>query len=113
MEDRGEHPLLPPVAHRHLIGWWLEIGPTAPGGMGDAPLPIAQIRNDMEALGVDLAPWEARAIRRMSREFLSQQHEARKPHCLPPYTASEEQAQVKDKVAEQFKGLISAFNARV
>jgi hypothetical protein len=45
----------------------------------------------------------------MSREFLSQQHEARRPHWAPPYTASEEQAQVKDKVAEQFKAMMGAM----
>jgi len=111
MQDRGEHPLLPPVTHRHIVGWWLEIGPTAASGMGEAAIGWQEIAAWERLTANRLEPWEAQAIRRLSREFLSQQHEARKPHCLPP--ASEEQAQVKDKVTEQFKGLISAFNARV
>lgn len=110
MEGRGETPTLPPIAHKHLVSWWLEIGPTSPGAMGDAPLSVRQIADDMEVLGVTLDPWEARAIRRMSSAFVSQRHDARKPGCPAPY--SEVPQEARDKVSDQFAAMMGVFGKR-
>ena len=109
MKDRGEHPLLPPIAHRYLVQWWLEIGPTVMAGMGEGPVSFADISAWQQVTGNMLEPWEAKAIRHLSREFLSQQHEARKPFCPSPAAASEEHAQMRDRVAGQFKALMGAL----
>jgi len=88
----------------HVVEWWMEIGPTAPDG--------AICWQEMAAwerlTGVELAPWEARAIRRMSSAFLAQRHEARKPNCPPPYTTDVAQ-DVRDNVTAQFAAMMAAF----
>ncbi|MCK0531775.1 phage tail assembly chaperone [Sphingobium agri] len=109
MKSRGEHPLLPPVSHRYLVGWWLEIGPTLLAGMGEGPISWSEIAAWQKLTANHLEHWEAQAIRRMSREFLSQQHEARRLNCPPPCAASEEQAEARVRVAGQFKALMSAM----
>ena len=109
MKDRGEHPLLPPITHRYLVQWWLEIGPTVMAGMREGPVGFSEIAAWQQLTGNMLAPWEAQAIRRISREFLSQQHEARKPFCPSPSAASEEHVQVRGRVANQFKALMGAL----
>lgn len=85
MENRGEEPHFPPVAHDYLVRWWLEIGPTLPAGVGESPLPLRYIADEMDVLGVAVGPWEAQAIRSMSRAFINGRQEARKPSCPPPY----------------------------
>lgn len=111
MEGRGEGPAFPPASHRYLIGWWLEIGPASAGAMGDGALTMTQIADDMEALGILLEPWEAKAIRRMSSAFVSQRYEARKPTCPAPWSDAQP-ADVQDKVTAQFKAMVSAFASR-
>lgn len=101
--------MLPPVAHRHLIGWWLEIGPTVMAGMGEGPIGWQEIAAWQRLTANQLEPWEAQAIRRMSRDFLTQQHEARKSTCPAPYLLDEGLWQARDKVADQFKAMIGVM----
>ena len=101
--------MLPPVSHRYLIGWWLEIGPTMLAGMGEGPISWAEIATWQQLTATKLEIWEAQAIRRLSREFLSQQHDAKKPNCPSPLAAAAEQAEVRDRVAGQFKALVGAL----
>jgi hypothetical protein len=111
MEGRGEHPRFPPVAHQYLVRWWLDIGPTMPAGMGDAPLPLRYIADEMGTLGVDIGPWEAQAIRAMSRAFISERHEARKRGHPAPYS-EELPKEVQDRVTSQFAALVAAMGRR-
>lgn len=101
--------MLPPIAHRHIVKWWLEIGPTVMAGMGEGPIGWSDIAAWQHLTAIQLDPWEAQAIRRLSREFLSQQCEARKPLCPSPLAEIEEKAQTREKVAGQFKALIAAL----
>lgn len=112
MESRGELPVLPPVAHRHLIAWWLEIGPTVMAGMGEGPIGWQEIAAWQRLTANQLEPWEAQAIRQMSRDFIMQQHEARKAACPTPYSLDEDQEQSRDKVADQFRAMVGAMKAR-
>ena len=109
MEGRGEHPVMPPVTHRYLIGWWLEIGPTVMAGMGEGPIGWQDIEAWQRLTANRLEPWEALALRRLSRDYLNQQHEARRPDCAPPYTEVESIAEVRDKVADQFRAMVAGL----
>ena len=57
--------MLPPVAHRHLIGWWLEIGPTVMAGMGEGPIGWQEIaawqRLPLPVANL-LGPWISRDV---------------------------------------------------
>lgn len=107
MEARGESPRIPPVSARHVAEWWLEIGPTSGEG--------AVTWQDMAAweriTGIELEPWEARAIRAMSVAFRSEQYAARKKDCPAPYSGEmEEIISRRDEVAAKVK---AAFRANL
>lgn len=88
MVERGDTPDLPPLgAEAYLVDHLLEVGPAMPAGMGDAPLSYSEIHAYTLAAGVRLAPWEARALRMLSREYLSARAEGEDADCPPPYIA--------------------------
>ncbi len=59
-----------------------------------------------EVMGIELEPWEARLIRRLSSEYISQYHEAEKPDCPAPWVEVVEANReiVAAKVASIFGG---------
>lgn len=111
MEARGEVPRMPEVPAPYLLEWWYEIGPTVPAGMGEAPIGWPDLAAWSETTGIELEPWEARTLRRMSREFIEMRFDARKPDCPEPYARSEAEILsqrdiVARKVDAAFKGLV-------
>jgi hypothetical protein len=62
--------------------------------------------------GVDVLPWEARLIRRLSGEFLSQSHKAEKPDCPAPWADDApliaNREAVSRKLAAEFKAMMMA-----
>lgn len=111
MEQRGEQPRFPPAPYQYLVQWWLEIGPALTGAMGAGPLPMRYIADEMETLGVEVTPFEAKAIRAMSRAFLEECREARKAARRAPYS-DDLPEEVQDKVSAQFKAMVQAFQRR-
>lgn len=43
-----------------------------------------QIAGDLEAIGLDPLPWEIITLRRLSRAFVGQRHDAEDPKCPEP-----------------------------
>lgn len=103
---------LPPVPARYLVDWWLDIGPTAAGSGGEGPLGWQDLAAWERITGVELLAWEARVIRRMSRDSIAEGVRAKKPDCPPPWQAAEPEAQVNDRVTRQFAALKQAVLAR-
>lgn len=86
---RGEQ--LPPLAFgAHLIEILFEIGPIKPAGMGGA---VGIDEADLHAWqcnqGVDLSAWEARTLRKLSREYAHMLSQASEPNCPAPYVSDE------------------------
>lgn len=113
MEDRGEQPVFPPVSHRYLIDWWLDAGTTSSIGMGEGALTWQEIDAWVARTEIELQPWEARIIRRMSQAFANERHEAKKPLRPVPYSLTEQTTGVRDRVAAQFKAMAGRFRGRV
>ena len=65
-----------------------------------------------EISGVELLPWEGRLLRRLSGDFASQQHKARKADCAPPFTGLEDAEKVKDRVSDQFAAMMRVLNKK-
>jgi len=63
-------------------------------------------------IGVDLSPWEARTLRRLSRAFLYQQHDARNSACIEPMVKVD-QDRARSRVDAQFAALVAAFKRKV
>lgn len=91
---RGVTPEMPPVSHAAapLLGWWLDVGPTQPGGMGDVPLAYGEIAAWSRTTATPLEPWQAQLLRHLSREFLDARAKGADPMALPPWqVVAEEQ----------------------
>lgn len=99
--DMGADILLPPCPAPYLVEWLFEIGPG-----GDEPIGYRDFAAWQELSGVELLPWEARALRRASQEYLSMAHRASEPDCPPPYTGLEDQREAaRDAVAKKVDAL--------
>lgn len=101
---------LPPNPAPYLTDWWQEIGPVSGGGMGEAPIGWQDIAAWERLTGIELEPWEARVIRRMSGAWLNERESARKPGCPPPYSETHEA--VRDQVSDQFGAMFKAIANR-
>ena len=82
MKAKGEVPLLPPNPAPYLTDWLFEIGPSS----GDGAISFGDLAAWQGIVGVDLKPWEAKLIRRLSGVYLGTLRGTRKPDCPPPYT---------------------------
>ncbi len=107
MTDAGTQPALPnPGAAGHLSAYLFEAGPVGYGAMGPVPLSWLDIQAWQQATGIDLHAWEAKALRRLSSDYIGQCQLAEEPDCPAPYIdADQERRQaVADRVRAIFGG---------
>ena len=78
-------PPMPPNPAPHIVNRLIEMGLTEAAGMGVAPLSWREIDAWCARTGVDLDPWEARLIRRLSAEYLAEGRRAESETCPPPW----------------------------
>lgn len=107
MLARDEAPILPPNPAPYLTAWLFEIGPTSIGGMGEGPLGYQDFTAWQAVSGVDLMPWEAKTLRRLSGEYLAERQKAEEPNALAPYNEQGDMAAHRDRVAAQFKAALA------
>lgn len=77
---------MPPVTAEYLIGHLMDAGLVDVGGMGQAPLSWTTLRHWREQTGVRLSPWEARLLRRLSSEYIAEQHRAEAIDAKAPWS---------------------------
>lgn len=110
MRADGIEPVMPPLPTPWIVERLLDMGPTVPGGMGAAPLPYSEIEAWQRCSGVELQPWEARLLRRLSGDYLAECQRAETPDCPAPWTAEDaierNRAAVARKVGNAFKAYI-------
>ena len=70
-----------------MIGYLFEIGPASSTGMGSAPIAFLEILAWMSLTGIALTAWEARSLRRLSVEYVSESRKAEKIDAQPPWKA--------------------------
>lgn len=80
-------PTMPPNPAPQILARLLEIGLTEAAGMGTGPVSWQSILAWRDVLGIRLARWEARLIRRLSIEYLAESHRAESENCPPPWRA--------------------------
>lgn len=107
---KSEHDLLlPDNPARYLTDWLFEIGPVE----GDGPIGWQAMAAWEGRMGVSLYPWEARTIRRLSAEYLTEYHKAKKPDRPPPYSGTaDEVLSGRDRVARQIKAAFSGLKKK-
>lgn len=87
MKKSGIAALMPPNPAPHIIARLIEAGLTESGGMGAAPLSWQSIRAWRQETGTHLAAWEAKLLRQLSVEYLSEGRRAESENCPPPWHA--------------------------
>lgn len=87
MQEEGAEPTFPPNSAPYLVEYMMEIGPVEAGGMEASPIGWSTIKDWQQLTGVQLEPWQARLIRRLSISYLDQSRKARAPECPSPWIA--------------------------
>lgn len=86
MRAAGQTPALPPLlAGEHVIGHLFDAGPVLHTGMGPVPLSWSELATWQTVTGIELTPWEAQTVRRLSAEYVTTQQAAEDPGMPPPY----------------------------
>lgn len=104
-------PHLPPNSVPYLTDWLFEIGPTAPGAMGPSPIGWRDMEAWQALAGVELLPWEARLIRRLSHDFITQMQDAKKMDCPDPWLPEQDTASNREAVSRKVGNALKAFAA--
>lgn len=107
MEEDGITPLFPSNPAPHLIRYLMEIGPVETAGMDAAPIGWATMRHWQDQVCVELTPWEARLLRRLSIDYLDQTRKSRSPDCPAPWgeRTEEDRAAISAKIKSIFAGM--------
>lgn len=112
IERNGGFPLFPSVGDAdYVITYWHDLGVVESGAMGPIPLSAKEILSWQECTGIDLQAWEFRVLREMSRRYLIQYEESKKPECSPPFgdpVNEFDRSVVSKKVGNAFKAFIQA-----
>ena len=94
---------IPPIDCGHyLLDFLYEVGPVLHCGMGDVPLTHEELRAWQSNVGLSLAPWEIRILRRLSLDYLIQSQQSTKPECVPPYGPMAQRVAVAKKIDAVF-----------
>ena len=85
-EERLEPYSIPHISTPYLARWLYDIGPTAAGSMGEAPLSYRDLAAWQDIMGVRLLPWEAQTILEMSAAYLAERQRATDVSRPAPYS---------------------------
>ena len=112
MEADGIVPMTPPLPEDlPYIEWLLEIGPTEAGGMGAVAIGWRTLQAWQDCTGILLAPWEARLLRRLSGDWLTENERARKPDCPAPWSPEPTESS-REVVARKMEQLFDRLERR-
>lgn len=73
------------AAGQYLLDLLWEMGPTMPGGMSAGPVTHTEIVAWCALTGIQLEPWEARCVRRLSVAHLNESQSATKRDAPSPW----------------------------
>lgn len=85
MKKEGITPMMPPNPAPHIVDWLFQVGPTEAAGMGTVAISWQAIDAWCARTCVDLDPWEARMLRRLSAEYVAEARRAEAETCPPPW----------------------------
>ncbi len=106
MIAKGLQPDMPPPgALAHLAEYLFEAGPVSHSGAGTTPLGWQEILAWQQATGIELQTYEARALRRLSTEYVIAMAEAEDPNAPPPFVrVTEEKSAHVDRAIRSIFG---------
>lgn len=104
---------MPRVTAEYIVDYWNDLGLVEYSSMGAIPLSSAEIDAWSRGSSTELMPWEFRALRQMSKDYLSSLNSSEDPATPPPYgkMAQEyDRGVVQKKLVNQFKSFMMAGN---
>lgn len=90
----------------YLAGWFLECGPSMSGD----PLTYQEIAAWAGLTGIEPAPWEAAALRRMSRMYVHHARMGENANAASPWDSDRLKETAAQRQAEKFKAFARAHN---
>lgn len=87
----------PPMPHNpapKFTDWLVEMGLTEAAGMSAVPISWKEINAWCDRTGIDLLPWEARLMRRLSTDYLAESRKAESETCPPPWLSPSNEASI-------------------
>lgn len=87
-------PPMPDNPAPHITDRLVEMGLTQAAGMTAVPLSWQEINAWCDRTSIDLPPWEARLIRRLSGDYLAESRAAEAETCPPPWRAPASEASI-------------------
>ena len=79
-------PPLPVISAKYIYDWLMEVGPTENGGMGPVQLSWKEICAWSSMTFTSMTAWEARLLRELSSEFITESRQAEDRNRPPPWT---------------------------
>ena len=101
MQAQGAAPSMPPLRAELLpmLAHLQDVGPVLAGGMGPAPITYGELQAWQVTTGIDLIPWQATMLRRLSREFVAETSAAAEAARPAPWAPEHENAERRAAVA--------------
>lgn len=95
----------PPCEMMYMVDYLFSVGPVTPTGMGSIPITHQEILAWRFNMDIDICPWEANALREMSRQYLAELVQSDKHDSPPPWVAEVDDQKGK-LVAERVKDIL-------
>jgi hypothetical protein len=109
LRAKNEAPELPEMGlGAYLAEHLFDAGPVSMAAMGAVMLTWPDLRHWQEATGVDLQPWEARGLRRLSGEYLSSATEAEEANCPAPWSLAPT-PESRSTISNALRGIFSSM----
>lgn len=102
-------PSLPWNPLPYIVEFLMEIGPVLPAGMSIGKIEWRDIAAWQDVTGIELEPWEARMIRRLSADYLSEMRRAEKPDAPAPFTEEDQTEARREAVARKVENAFKAL----
>lgn len=99
LKKKGSEPAMPPNSAPCIIDWLTEMGITESDGMGLSPLSWREIDAWCTRTAIDLPPWAARLIKKLSVVYLSEGRRAEDETCPPPWRGEVTEGEINAELA--------------
>lgn len=103
LRARGSEPDLPSVELAYLVEYLYEVGPALQGGFGPAALTHGELRAWQDNVGLELQPWECRALIHLSKAYCAEFAAATDPAAPAPWVAPEMAPEEKRRVSDDLR----------
>jgi len=111
LQEDGVDPVMPDIddSVEHLVRYLFEVGPVEPRGADLSPISFGELRQWQASYGICLRPWEQRALRDLSREYLQEHRAASDPARPAPVVVLNDA--VRENVAKAMRMQLRAIKA--